>query len=989
MKNTIITMTGTYKNIENICIGDLIFGKVKGHPPWPAKVLDIITSTKQSNRYEILFFTTNESAKVRATDVVIYNTESKLKYNIDKIAKTHKEKYSQALIEIDNAWKRLSKENVGTVNSINTPKNISNKTPTNKRNSFNGFLIKNNSTPKNNSHNFKRFCINTGSQTDCCLYSKSDKSTSTDISQIDMELLSVLESKTITDDIIQLYYGILENRFLTDSTHLLNPAIAQAIKCLEGESLYDIIAPLNLNDKSFIIIPVCDAPGIMVEAGTHWSLILFVRELQSFFYFDSIGMSNFQAAEKIVRKVSNYLRLPTTSNSIITVKTPQQNNTVDCAIYVILITDLIVKKIIDSDILDCKGDLNIELPLFGEHEILMKRAQLVLLLHKRQNLNYTKQVLGSIIFHIKNTNDGVEFSGKNKELEIKSLQNENRKLKQEVMMLKTKLSLYKYKENAYRPITSVKNRGTKEVNMSKEVVNNIDGWVIPKHTYRKNNMPIKQKEFTLNTYNRYKPLYQELNLHEDSQQTTRAVETRQNHKSRSSLRTKSKPAFGRKIKLLMYSDSQGRDVWQHLKEINNSELNTLATVLPNAPLLQVVETALQSITDKGDVAVLLGGTNDTIQGNLSGIYKNLENKLSALNKKMPVLISTIPHRFDRHNLDPVHKEIGLLNNYIREMVIRTEHTHLVDLDELKRYHFTRQGLHLNQKGKKKFAYLVVQTLQNMFSKSIVKENINVTNQSIKLTTRNKHIQIADCDMKFMIEELGTERDVAFVHCISADFDNVKHMSAGVAVTFREEFGRPLVSDYIASHLTLQKSSHGASVFSLVTKPKYYAKPRLHDYDTAFDQLIEHFKINGFKKLICSPLGCVRDRINTLHFANRISELQYTTGASIEVVLCNEHSVKELLRNGLSHKDFQHRLIEDISQCHLSQKNSLTSSRDSNHDTQELLSESMNVDELQEDQQPTSQFKQTLIYPRQNDRIVTKNGNSLNSSRLGTENRLDI
>lgn len=42
---------------------------------------------------------------------------------------------------------------------------------------------------------------------------------------------------------------------------------------------------------------------------------------------------------------------------------------------------------------------------------------------------------------------------------------------------------------------------------------------------------------------------------------------------------------------------------------------------------------------------------------------------------------------------------------------------------------------------------------------------------------------------------------AFAHCISLDLDNPQHMSAGVAVTFGEEFGRSQQSDCISEYLS--------------------------------------------------------------------------------------------------------------------------------------------------------------------------------------------
>jgi len=75
--------------------GDLVFAKVKGYPPWPARV----TSVK-SSRYKIFFYGTLETATLKKEDMWPYNQE-----NEDKFApKNLKRKwYSEGLDQIKNS----------------------------------------------------------------------------------------------------------------------------------------------------------------------------------------------------------------------------------------------------------------------------------------------------------------------------------------------------------------------------------------------------------------------------------------------------------------------------------------------------------------------------------------------------------------------------------------------------------------------------------------------------------------------------------------------------------------------------------------------------------------------------------------------------------------------------------------------------------------------------------------------------------------------
>lgn len=123
------------------------------------------------------------------------------------------------------------------------------------------------------------------------------------------------------------------------------------------------------------------------------------------------------------------------------------------------------------------------------------------------------------------------------------------------------------------------------------------------------------------------------------------------------------------------------------------------------------------------------------------------------------------------------------------------------------------------------------------------------------------ISVVVDDIRNVVNALRTDRYTAFAHCISGDFGDERQMSAGVAVVFAEMFGKPLENDCVSSHLTCQATAGGASIYGLVTKPKYYGKPTVQDYTIAFEQLRMDFVLKGFERLICSPMGCVRDAIS--------------------------------------------------------------------------------------------------------------------------------
>lgn len=64
-----------------------------------------------------------------------------------------------------------------------------------------------------------------------------------------------------------------------------------------------------------------------------------------------------------------------------------------------------------------------------------------------------------------------------------------------------------------------------------------------------------------------------------------------------------------KIKISVYSDSQGRNIGPKIEQSNPEKFRVVGSVMPNAGLIQVAETALHC---KEEIITIIGGTNDTL-----------------------------------------------------------------------------------------------------------------------------------------------------------------------------------------------------------------------------------------------------------------------------------------------------------------------------------------------------------------------------------------
>lgn len=76
-------------------VGDLVFAKVKGYPPWPAKIIKI-----EKKKYNVYFYGTGETANVKLEDLFDYRN-TKDKYATEKIMK--RKGFKEAIIQIESA----------------------------------------------------------------------------------------------------------------------------------------------------------------------------------------------------------------------------------------------------------------------------------------------------------------------------------------------------------------------------------------------------------------------------------------------------------------------------------------------------------------------------------------------------------------------------------------------------------------------------------------------------------------------------------------------------------------------------------------------------------------------------------------------------------------------------------------------------------------------------------------------------------------------
>ena len=189
------------------------------------------------------------------------------------------------------------------------------------------------------------------------------------------------DGEWISDQVINLYFEYLTNEKAKKEIVLMDPAsVALMLHRNNAKEVFEIFEPLKLHEAELIWWPINDSKvsGNWArryipffnklfpdedEEGTHWALLVYVKSADKFYYFDSSGFeikNAFKAATKLrclVDQNKDNNGIKKKSSEVEIVDTPQQNNTWDWGVFVMSITEYLIKlhmqqKLIEVDIWD-------------------------------------------------------------------------------------------------------------------------------------------------------------------------------------------------------------------------------------------------------------------------------------------------------------------------------------------------------------------------------------------------------------------------------------------------------------------------------------------------------------------------------------------------------------------------------------------------------------------------------------------------------------
>ena len=172
------------------------------------------------------------------------------------------------------------------------------------------------------------------------------------------DLKSLDGENWIHDSIIAFWQEYLQQVKFKDTNKLLfvTPSLTELIGNGDLADARSTILQIRTLHKHFIFFPINNNTCKDKPNGTHWSLLVFSKNLNTWYHYDSLKGTNVKHARAIMNRVNFHMGeceervLP--RPNFIEAKCSQQNNGYDCGVFTMLFTQYIAKRANDGKSLE-------------------------------------------------------------------------------------------------------------------------------------------------------------------------------------------------------------------------------------------------------------------------------------------------------------------------------------------------------------------------------------------------------------------------------------------------------------------------------------------------------------------------------------------------------------------------------------------------------------------------------------------------------------
>ena len=166
------------------------------------------------------------------------------------------------------------------------------------------------------------------------------------------DLFALQEPNWISDPIISFWYEFTQKEMVgyDKGILLINPALSQVIKLADKSEMTKNLNAINAWQQEYLIVPINDNESDK-QGGSHWSLLLYSRNLNEWYHFDTMNGFNTRHALKIAENLNQYLEF-NESPKLVEISCTKQKDNFNCGAFLLCFTREALTRILKGRPLD-------------------------------------------------------------------------------------------------------------------------------------------------------------------------------------------------------------------------------------------------------------------------------------------------------------------------------------------------------------------------------------------------------------------------------------------------------------------------------------------------------------------------------------------------------------------------------------------------------------------------------------------------------------